>query len=536
MTEYLLAGIFGFALFHSVKGVGFLFGIREDINAALVGYVFFGAYLGLLHFFIPLSIYTSMPYFVLGLSVWYLKGRRGDMDGTYNKSKYVELWIAAASIIFFADYISFSPYDKELYWDHTINWFVQEPIIYGLANLHGRLGFNNANLVYIAGLSLPNSINVGWLAFNLFFVFIFLRIFCKALFLPSGKNDIWMWIFIIPFLFYVKTNTIGSANFVFFVFGLLLFLLFKATLGGHLRGRDSAEWGMTIIFVSGAIVFNKLSGAAYAIFFACYGVILLSKGIFYKRKLTNFHPYLLLTGLSIASVLHFYRSVILSGYPFFPSSALNYFDVDWKVPLSLLNQEKNAIIGWARSPGSDYLKSLGNDFSWVMEWLDRGISISALLLLLFSLASIAYLLVLYCKNRISTSWGFLGLGLLVSHLFWFFTAPAFVFLGAVPFISIYLGASLLFGNWESKLIISRRNFVLMFVSLSLAVLASSFYLKREFDCSVDDRCESFTKKTTDYGIDIFIPIDDDRCGKNYLFCSPIFRKELYFNDRKFQLY
>jgi hypothetical protein len=63
------------------------------------------------------------------------------------------------------------------------------------------------------------------------------------------------------------------------------------------------------------------------------------------------------------------RGVFISGYPLFPSTFLDLFNVDWKVPANIAEAEKTHIVMAPRMLGDDYasLKNL-NAVQWVPQW------------------------------------------------------------------------------------------------------------------------------------------------------------------------
>ena len=64
-----------------------------------------------------------------------------------------------------------------------------------------------------------------------------------------------------------------------------------------------------------------------------------------------------------------YRGIILSGYPFFPSSFLAA-PVEWRVPESVLRDFQNYILLWARLPHGDATTAL-ETVGWIPHWFGR---------------------------------------------------------------------------------------------------------------------------------------------------------------------
>lgn len=120
------------------------------------------------------------------------------------------------------------------------------------------------------------------------------------------------------------------------------------------------------------------------------------------------------------------RSVILSGYLIYPLAALNFFNVDWKMPAAVLINEKAVVASMARirfdEPG--IVLHGGMDF-WFVSWLHKlthttvGFCFLAASLLFF------FSLIFFRKSTVGIIAGFwkIYLTLALGALYWFVMAP-----------------------------------------------------------------------------------------------------------------
>jgi len=119
------------------------------------------------------------------------------------------------------------------------------------------------------------------------------------------------------------------------------------------------------------------------------------------------------------------RGVVLSGYPFFPSTFIR-LRTDWAVPRRAAENEARWIYSWARTPDKDPSEVLGND-AWFRPWIERNAKDPSNVFLLFFLTIgllsglISLLIPMSRKDRLLTAP--LIAPALLAVIFWFKTAP-----------------------------------------------------------------------------------------------------------------
>ncbi|MBV9671589.1 MAG: hypothetical protein JO076_02035, partial [Verrucomicrobia bacterium] len=115
---------------------------------------------------------------------------------------------------------------------------------------------------------------------------------------------------------------------------------------------------------------------------------------------------------------------VTSGYPLFPSD-LGGWKFDWAVPPDRVALERNSVIAWARLPGSSIAEALGG-WAWISSWVSRASSSPFVMIcILLSVIGLFAVLVIGLQGTGKLRFQHLlilapaGAGL----VFWFLTAP-----------------------------------------------------------------------------------------------------------------
>jgi hypothetical protein len=164
-----------------------------------------------------------------------------------------------------------------------------------------------------------------------------------------------------------------------------------------------------------------------------------------KKNLTLSIRLLIVCALIL--LIHVLRGYALSGVPFYPSTVGALWSLPYAPTAAHVIAEANSIYGWARLPGVPPATVLSN-WDWFAPWLGQlPARFSVLIGLGATLLSLNLLmLVLNTTPKQLRAAHLLYAPLLLSLLFWFFTAPDVRFLGLVPELIVILGAWLF---WSS---------------------------------------------------------------------------------------
>ncbi len=453
------------------------------------------------------------------------------------------LILAGIAIVMLIAYRASGPcdhYDTGLYGAAAVQWIMTYPAVPGLANLHGRLGFNSSVFLCVAALG-----QGVWkdLAHHLFTGFVMaatcLTILpaCARLVRrnPTSPTDWFHGILAIPIFFWttrssmVGTQTDEPAAIVCLIAAGILF--------DELRRKDGAgERSHSRLVVAASLLALSITFKESTIVFA-----LLTWCVAFSRIWLLGRPdrkgRMYIAGAFMISVVILLpwcaRGIILSGYPFFPSAMFG-FPGDWKTPFSVANLYTAAVRSWGRIPNAPLTDTRG--FAWLGEWLNHAIRnrVSFQVPLLISLGGLAIALGVWIqrKSRPTCPWLWLLLPSLASIIFWFWASPDLRFAQ----FAIWTTAGTL-GTWGIVSVVSEardsRVWVLL-AALSLLIawcLVSSGW-EAPYRSLVSAKELSHLPKATVVirrtisGLPVNVPVQGNQCWDAPLPCTPYFDETL----------
>jgi len=228
------------------------------------------------------------------------------------------------------------------------------------------------------------------------------------------------------------------------------------------------------------------------------------------------------------------RGLILSGYPFYPSTSLS-LSADWRVPPASANLDAAWVRSWARLPHGSPIETEG--FGWLAPWWKNawgnreGFKAPVLL----SLISGLFLIIQGLRPRLPDLSG--GLWLLVPSLsgllFWFLEAPALRF-GEAP---LWASAATL-ASCAVYSLPFRTGGRGRIAALAILVLLSVYCVYPRTLWTESYRnplaVSSFialpkvtvVPERTDTGLTILVPVEGDQCWETNLLCTPEFNRTL----------
>jgi hypothetical protein len=264
----------------------------------------------------------------------------------------------------------------------AVRWFVEHPIVPGLANLHGRLGFNNSHHLLAALLSAGpwegqvNHIVNGFLvSLVLVYVLFALVKVASSRGRPPAK---WLFASVLaapavglvlfgvfgPAISTLKADVFISAGVIFLS---CVFVRFASAAADTPEYRVSAA---TTLLVGCLMATVKLSAATFCSVIVVAVLVRLAldarkslREPFSRRLVVSVAA---VSGLLLAGFL--VRGFVLSGYPLYPSTLLG-LDVDWQVPVVQAQADRVFIKTWSQlRPTYDMAAAANQD--WVKGWLN----------------------------------------------------------------------------------------------------------------------------------------------------------------------
>jgi hypothetical protein len=383
-----------------------------------------------------------------------------------------------------------TPRDAGIYHLGSIRWAQQFPIVPGLANLHGRFGFNSYQLLVLAMLDLgPWAPSFHHLASGL-------------LLLVSSTHAWWHFGRLVgrralagadalvgalplagltPYYFLEASAT--STDLPALLLGLMLGLSFFRVLFPPDPDRTGIDIFAVLVLAAAGVtvklsfVFLGLPVAAVAA-----AVVLHRAG----AGISGSHRVLIVPAVMAAVTLGTWvvRGVILSGYVAYPTSPALGADVAWRVPTEQVEWERAYIDEWSRRPQdpppeqypydtAERLRTRASGEGWFLPWLART-------LLRFDLVTVPLILCLVGlavrartrdpdRERRRRGTLFLApVGLAV--VFWFLGTPAPRFAGATFWL---LGAGSCALAFESTLASTRARLSAWVAGLVVLLFAVS---------------------------------------------------------------
>lgn len=327
--------------------------------------------------------------------------------------------------------------DTMLYHAEAIRWVEEFGVVKGLANLQQHFGYNSSyfslvalfSMKFITGTSLHTL--TGYVE-NVLCVWAVLRL----RYVPYSKRHITD-MCCVGILFYALINATGSmspasdyiTNFI---------ALYLIARWADLLENDSSQIHLYAL-LSVACVYLltlKISGGMLLLI-TIYPAVMLLK----QRKWKEIAIYLLLGTLAVVPFL--IRNVLISGWLIYPSSGIDIFPVDWKVPIDYLRIDAKQISVWGKCLYDVSLADMPLK-EWVPIWFSSqeryhlmligGVILSGILVLINTFRKIVHRYRMDCRLIV------LYAGITASIVLWFFLSPfiryGLAFLIALPAISI----------------------------------------------------------------------------------------------------
>ncbi len=399
----------------------------------LVGYSLLAA---CLNFVVPIGNYVSFCLMFLGWGLMVAKRRAAFA------------WLAKSHIVASAmvfGYICVMPltpvinHDTGLYHWQTIKWFIQEPLVPGLANLHDRFGFNSMWLTFAALVDLPPKLfaspNFISNSLAMFFygvgIFLSLKICFKG---DTSLSNLFMASTAIPWLSkvaYFMNSPSPDLPVMLVTFLIIYFLILSLE-----RPASRSVCLSLATILSAFAVSVKLVAGPLLLIVGGWCVVdfcrsrLTRQGFVSTAKRSDKSAArdpipIALTMASSVVIVWLTRGMFLSGCPAYPSTLGCLQGLKWSVSMESTKELTEVIQGWARLPGSRFGEAL-NNWSWFFEWWTRNMTQEAALVVLF-LVGTCLLIVGAVRNgsRVVTKGPFLipALVSILGVVFWFLSAP-----------------------------------------------------------------------------------------------------------------
>lgn len=311
-------------------------------------------------------------------------------------------------------------YDTGLYHAQSIRWVEEYGVVPGLGNLHSRLAYNSASFCLSALYSMAF---LGGRSFHCCagFLALLLALVCVQGFrrgmLKKPRLSDFVRIMGIYYLLNIFDEMISPASDYFMV--LLTFFILIKWLDLLEREEESYFPYALLCVMSVLVVSMKLSGALL--------LLLVLKPAWQMVREKHIGEILKFLGLGVATIVPFLvRNVVLSGWLVYPFTAIDLFNVDFKIPKGMADYDAKEIQVWGRgfSDVTRYDEPVGK---WLPDWAGGLDSVNKIFLAL-AVSGVVLLLLfgIYALiKRKKAMAGYLHVGAVVAicFLFWLLSAP-----------------------------------------------------------------------------------------------------------------
>lgn len=310
--------------------------------------------------------------------------------------------------------------DTDLYHAQSIRWIEEFGIVKGLGNLHSRLAYNSAFFSLQALFSLKFAVRQSLNTVNGFITSVMLVYAFLSLNPLVGKRMKTSDLFKICLIYYLwLTDTryvISSPGSDLPALSLALYLCAKWCEYMESKDKEGTDYGILCLLAVWALTI-KLSVAMMTLF-ALYPAVEFLR----KRQWKQIVLFLVFGIMIIVPFLS--RNVIISGYLVYPSAAIDIFDVDWKMPISMVIDDSTEISAWGK--GLTSRNHYQDPISvWFPQWY-RNLSLANQFLFCVNICGLFWALIYFFRCAVKRKEA-IRCNLLVTSiaglLMWFFSAP-----------------------------------------------------------------------------------------------------------------
>lgn len=421
----------------------------------------------------------------------------------------------------------YSHYDTALYHAQAIRWIEEYGVVKGLGLLHNRLAYNSASFAISALFSFsffdnlePMHAMAGFFTYLLSLELLdWKKIFTEK---KINLSDV----FCVGIFYYLTLayNEIVSPASDFFAMSAVFFLINLWIKLFENKENNSVPYAWLCVFGVYACTIK---------FSACAIVLLtLFPAIkFIREKKVKEIFFFCGSGMMVA-LPFFIRNVIISGRLLYPSTVLDIFNVEWKIPEAAANADRMEIIGWGRGINSieGYYASFGD---WFPTYFS-GQSIMVKIMFILDALGLAFGIVFSIyyfvrKRKENYQWSFISLVVYICFFTWLFSAPlvryGYVYL-ICPFVIIFGYLTI---KIKRKLIQKIMVFLcIVFIGWKTFELGKYAFSVRKSDYYVFQQpYEQFDVQAVKIKDEIiYIPKEGDRTGYYYFPSTPNLNCEL----------
>ncbi|AXX16362.1 LIC_10190 family membrane protein [Leptospira borgpetersenii] len=516
-------------------------------DKVLIGLSVTNTLVSLVSLFLPITV-SILYIFLLFCSIFLYFERENLKLLIFDLNRKSIVFIITFPFLLSALIFSLNPpfaYDSGLYHIQSIKWIQEYTVVPGLANLHGRFGFNSNIFTIFALTSLKEIFkqeifSVNFVIYSILVLHSINRMY-KA-FKQERFTNFFLLNSIVLFLVLEQFISLSSPTPDLISIILPLYILTNLPKNENHSGLKLENYFASII----------LSVYTISVKLATVPICILVLLFIIRCKFDGKKLLILISAMFLILLPWLVRNVILSGYLIYPFPTIDLFNFDWKVPLDSVISEKLSITGWARNPGEGYKEAAQMKFwEWFPIWWNKISKLNRLFILISFLSPIFVLIYgLFKKARVDfqtfvilfTSWA--------GVIFWILLAPDIRF--GKAFLSVSAISPLFYFDFRInffpiKISKTSKQIILVFIFIVISV----FLINRR----TYNRCKRFIQENSAFfvrpkkieipqnleftkiqmnDLEIFLPAKSDRCYDHELPCMPYKNHNLILRGKTLQ--
>ncbi len=449
----------------------------------------------------------------------------GLFNETAKKSILVPIGVLVVLIMVYGTSAGYFHYDSDLYHGQAIRWIEEYGVVKGLGNLHTRLAFNSSSFALGALYSF------SWISGRSYhacagFLALIVLVDCLRVVPSMVDKNIKIADFVrVGGIYYILNiyDEMVSPESDYFAVLLLFFIVIRMVDLAEEKVKDSDAYAIFAL-LSIFLITVKLSVAALIVISIVPIVFLVNEKRFFRIGMY--------VAIGFGIVLPFLiRGVLISGYILYPSTLLNIFNVDWKIPKYVAKAESDYLIAYGR--GYDYLEAVEKPFKvWFPHWVES-LDKMGMILVLASVAGILFFFASFLLRKKQNALHYIEASVIAVFISWFLSAPLIRYAQGTVICLLTLMAGDAFslfkeGMKEKKLL---KNFFVatcitlfsLFLVYKAGMLAKYIVSAKNWNGYLINQQDYTTYSVATYeidGVNIYAPREDDRVGYNPFPATP----------------
>lgn len=312
-------------------------------------------------------------------------------------------------------------YDSDLYHAQSIRWLEEYGIVPGLGNLHERFAYNSSFFALSALYSLKFLLGESMHAMS-GFVALVLSITCLPVMNSWKRKYFSLADFArVGAIYYLTTitNEVVSPASDYAVMCIVFFIIIKWLDALEHNVEEIAPYALLCVAGVYALTLKLTAGLI---------LILLIKPAYRLIKEKRVKEIFLYLGMGLVVAAPWMaRTVIISGWLFYPFTALDLFNVDWKMDAHMIDLDAAQIKVWGRALYNVTLIDVPLT-GWFPNWFSSTLSVTEKLFILGDIAAILVTVIMAIhtfikKNRKQLDILLVAATLVCCYAFWQISSP-----------------------------------------------------------------------------------------------------------------